>query len=370
VSALLRTPLFELHQQLGGRMVDFAGFALPVDYGSIVSEHTAVRERAGVFDVSHMGQIELQGPGAVSCAERLLSCRVENLQPGRVRYGLLCNEKGGVVDDVTLYRLSPGSLMLCVNAANIEKDRRWIERHADPSLRVDDRSSATGMLAVQGPRSAEILDRLGAPESAPRAEAPALPSALGRFRFAAFRLADVPVRLSRTGYTGSDGFEIYVDAARTREVFEALLEKGEAFGLCAAGLGARDTLRLEAALPLYGHELDDDTSPLEAGLARFVKRERGGFIGADAIEAREARGAARRLVGFELEGRGIARAGHGIEIGGEAVGRVTSGAPSPSLGKSIGLGYVPPALAEPGARFDVLVRTRAIPARVVETPFV
>jgi len=360
VTELKRTPLAETHRRLGARMVPFAGFEMPVQYGSILEEHRAVRERAGLFDVSHMGQIWLTGAGAIAATERLVSCPVASIALGQVRYGLLCNERGGVVDDVTVYRVAEDALFLCVNASNIEKDFAWIRAHAGPGAQIDDRSAQSGLLALQGPVAAQVLGAVSA-----------LPLAgLKRFRFVEGEAAGVPVLVSRTGYTGADGFELYLAAAHCETLWNALLDAGRPLGLLPAGLGARDTLRLEAALPLYGHELDDDTSPLEAGLARFVKRGAGGYIGADAVEARAAAGLSRRLAGFVVEDRAIARAGHALLHDGAEVGRVTSGAPSPSLGKPIGLGYVPPRLAEPGTRLAVAIRERAVPAVVVETPFV
>ena len=359
MSELRRTPLAETHRRLGARMVPFAGFEMPVQYTSILEEHRAVRERAGLFDVSHMGEIHLSGPGAVASVERLVSCPVASLQPGRVRYGLLCNEEGGVVDDVTVYRLADDALFLCVNASNIEKDYRWIVRHAGEGAKVEDRSDRFGLLALQGPASAAILAKLAT-----------LPPALKRFRFFEGAVADAPALISRTGYTGSDGFELYVQAEDTVRVWNALLETGRPLGLLPCGLGARDTLRLEAALPLYGHELDDTTSPLEAGLGRFVKREAGGFLGAEAIERRAKEPATRALAGFVVEDRGIARSEYPILHRGERVGVVTSGAPSPTLGKSIGLGYVPPALAAPDTRIEIGIRERAVAARIVATPFI
>jgi aminomethyltransferase len=359
VSALRRTPLFEAHRALGARLVPFAGFEMPVQYGSILEEHAAVRNAAGLFDVSHMGEIHVSGPGAVACVERLVTCPVATLAPGRVRYGLLCNEAGGVVDDVTVYRLAEDRLFLCVNASNIEKDYRWMVRHARPDARIEDRSDRFGLLALQGPACAAIVSRVTA-----------LPlDGMKRFTFQEGLVAGATALLSRTGYTGSDGFEIYLDAADTERVFHALLDAGKPLGLRPCGLGARDTLRLEAALPLYGHELDDTTSPLEAGLDRFVNRERGGFVGAEAIERRAREPQTRRLVGFVVEGRGVARAEYPILHDGARVGVVTSGAPSPTLGKAIGLGYVPPALAAPGTAIDIEVRERPLAARVVETPF-
>jgi aminomethyltransferase len=341
-------------------MVEFAGFEMPVQYRSIVEEHRAVRERVGLFDVSHMGQIHLRGPDAVAAVEKLVTCPVASLRPGRVRYGCLCNREGGIVDDVTVYRIAENELFLCVNAANIEKDYGWILRHSPDTAGVRNRSDETALLALQGPAAAPLLATLAEGDL----------SDLKRFRFRDARLADHQATISRTGYTGSDGFELYLPAEGAEAVWKALFEAGGPFGITPAGLGARDTLRLEAALPLYGHELDETTSPLEARLDRFVKLERGGFIGAEAIAGRLKRGHPRLLAGFVLEGRGIARAGYPIAVEGEEVGIVTSGAPSPTLGKSIGLGYVPPTLAAVGSGFDVVVRGRTIRARVVETPFV
>jgi len=360
LSAPLRTPLYQTHLQLGGRMVEFGGFQMPVQYHSIKAEHSAVRERVGLFDVSHMGQIHFCGPEAVATVEKLVTCPVVSLRPGRVRYGCLCNQQGGVVDDVTVYRISEDELFLCVNAANIEKDHRWILQHAPDAAGVRNRSDETALLALQGPDAAPLLAGLVEEDL----------SDLKRFRFRSARLADREVTISRTGYTGSDGFELYLPATAAEAVWKELLRAGEPFGITPAGLGARDTLRLEAALPLYGHELDETTSPLEARLDRFVKLEAGGFIGAEAIAQRRDRGHPRLLAGFILEGRGVARAGYRIAVEGEEVGVVTSGAPSPTLGKSIGLGYVPPTLAAIGSEFDLMVRGKPIRARVVETPFV
>ena len=357
--SLRRTPLYETHRRLGARLVPFAGYEMPVQYDSILAEHHAVRERAGLFDVSHMGQIHLSGPSAPASAERLLTCPVDSLRAGRVRYGLLCQEDGGVVDDVTVYRLADDALFLCVNAANVEKDRDWIRAHAATGTEVDDRSAETALLALQGPASAGILGRL--------CDAPV--ATLPRFRFLEGKLAGRPALVSRTGYTGSDGYELYLAAGDAEALFDALLEAGRAAGLRPAGLGARDTLRLEAALPLYGAELDATTTPLEAGLERFVKLERGGFVGAEALARQRARGLERRLVGFELLGRGVARAGYALAADGAAVGTVTSGGPSPTLGRSIGLGYVPPALAAIGSELAISIRDRRVGARVVDTPF-
>ena len=353
-----RTPLYAAHLRRGGRMVEFAGFALPVQYSSILDEHAAVREAAGLFDVSHMGQLELGGTAALAAADRLLSRRLSTAAPGQVRYALLCNERGGVVDDVTAYRRE-ADVLLCVNAANIRKDFDWIREHLPAGAELRDRSEETALLALQGPRSSAVLGEV--------ADATLL--SLRRFHFARGEVAGRPALVSRTGYTGADGFELYCAAGDAEPLFEALLAKGAAHGCRPCGLGARDTLRLEAALPLYGHELDDDTSPLEAGLQRFVEQD-GDFIGAAAIRERARAGHSRALAGFVLEDRGVPRAGCAVAHGGREVGVVTSGGPSPTLGKSIGLAYVPPPLAATGTEIEIQIRARAARARITETPFV
>jgi aminomethyltransferase len=353
------TPLYERHCQLGGRMVEFGGYDLPVQYTSIREEHAAVREAAGLFDVSHMGQIYLRGAGAGAAADRLFTRRATDLKIGRIRYGLLCNDEGGVVDDVTCYRFADDELMFCVNASNVEKDHRWIRDHCDETVEIYNASDATGMLAIQGPASTEILERIASPTV----------ESLRRFRCAAIEVAGRPANASKTGYTGAIGYELYIDATDVATVFDALLEAGRPLGLQPAGLGARDTLRLEAALPLYGHELDDSTTPYEAGLGRFVDLDAREFVGAAALRHASAQTPSRQLVGFVMEGRGIARAEYAVAVDGETIGVVTSGCPSPTLGKSIGLAYVPPKSGVPGARFDVVIRGRPVPAMVVETPF-
>ena len=359
VEALKRTPLYGAHVRLGARIMPFAGFEMPVQYSSILEEHAAVRERVGLFDVSHMGQIHLCGSRAVPSAERLLSCPVATLRVGCARYGLLCNPEGGVVDDVMVYRLAEDEIMLCVNAANIEKDLAWILANAD-GARVDDRCERTGLLALQGPAARELLGQVAEPEA----------RTIKRLRFMPLEVCGLKALVSNTGYTGSRGYEIYVEASSAMTLFERLLEEGRTLGIKPAGLGARDTLRLEAALPLYGHEIDDDTSPLQAGLERFVKRSVGGFIGAEAIEERATSGHDPVLIGFTLDDRGIARMGHSVVRDGQPIGRVTSGGPSPTLGRSIGLAYVPPENAGEGQPLQIEVRSRVLAARVVATPFV
>ena len=356
---LLRTPLHATHLRLKARLVPFAGYEMPVQYTSIREEHIAVRERAGLFDVSHMGQIHLSGPAANEALEALVSCEIESLQTGRARYGLILNDAGGCVDDVMVTRVASDQLFLCVNAANLEKARAWIESHVGPDVVVDDRSRETALLALQGPSAAPLLARLG----------PAATELPKRFRVARLDLAGSSVLVSGTGYTGGPGFELYLPGSEAQKLFDAILEAGADDGVLPAGLGARDTLRLEAALPLYGHELDETTSPIEAGLGRFVKSFERGFIGATALAAAPDDPTSRRLVGFEMTGRGIARADYEIIHEDRVIGRVTSGAPSPTLGKSIGLGYVPRAQSQVGQRLSIRIRSKDVAAEVVELPF-
>lgn len=354
-----RTALHACHLRLGGRMVAFAGWDMPVQYSSIKEEHEAVRERAGLFDVSHMGQIWLTGRRAIEASEALVTCHVATLGIDRARYGLMLNDEGGCVDDVMLTRTAEDTLFFCVNASNIEPARQWIESRVGDGVTVEDRSDATSLIAFQGPAAAGVLTRLTA------ADTP-LPK---RFRVASCKIAGVQVLASGTGYTGSPGFELYVTNADAPKLFDALLEAGASDGVIPAGLGARDTLRLEAALPLYGHELDTTTSPFEAGLDRFVKPLEMGFIGSAALAERAKQADPRRLVGFEMTGRGIARADYEIAQAGSVIGRVTSGSPSPTLGKSIGLGYVPRSRSEVGQEITILIRGKEVSAVIVETPF-
>ncbi len=340
-------------------MVDFAGFDMPVEYGSILAEHRAVRSRAGLFDVSHMGEVRLRGRDAVALAQRLFTNEVASMEPGRVRYGMLCLPDGGVVDDATLYRVADDELLFCINAANIADDLAWMrEVHAGSGLDCEliDESESTALLAIQGPEARAITDPLVDGE-APRPR---------RWRFAAARIGGIPVWLSRTGYTGEDGYEIYAPATRAAELWDRLLEAGKE-RLEPCGLGARDTLRTEAGLALSGHELDRSTNPLAAGLERFVDLERD-FVGRDALAAVRERGPRRTLAGLLLEGRAVARTGAPIHTpAGDGV--VTSGTFGPSVERSIAIGYVPADAPGPGQRVEVTVRTRRIVCERVRLPF-
>lgn len=350
-----RTPLFAAHRSLGARFVDFGGWEMPVQYQGILAEHTAVRTSAGLFDVSHMGEIELRGPQAIAATQRLTANDVGKLGDGEAQYSLLLLPSGGIVDDIMVYRLSANRILLCVNASNAAKDLDWVRTHAG-GAEVVDRSAETALLALQGPTATRVLARLT------RTAVDALP----RFACRELEVAGVRVTAARTGYTGEDGWELFVDAARAAELWSALLAGGD---VSPVGLGARDTLRLESALPLYGNDLDETTTPLEARLAWVVRFEKGDFIGRDALIAQRAAGVRRRLCGFVLSGRGIARPGYSILDQGETAGRVTSGTQSPTLGKAIGLGYVPPDLAAVGSEIEIDIRSRATPATVTSLPF-
>ena len=355
---LARTPLYDEHRALGAKIVEFGGWEMPVSYRGIMEEHKAVRTAAGLFDVSHMGEIEVLGPHAAATCQRLTTNDVRTLANGHVQYTLLCREDGGVVDDVTLYRVNDQRFVFCVNAGNIAKDLAWIQEHAGAATVVD-RSDATALIALQGPAARGILEALS----------PLPLDRLKSFRFARSEVAGLPALVSRTGYTGEDGFELFVDAPRAVTLWTTLLAAGRDAGLEPIGLGARDTLRLEAALPLYGHELDDSTSPLAAGLSRWVKLDGEDFIGRAALLHEQEQGAPRKLVGLALRGPGIARQGYPITYEGAQVGVVTSGTHSPTLGSAVALAYVTAALAASGAALAVEIRGRAVPVEVIPTPF-
>ncbi len=359
-SPLRRTPLYECHLRAGARMVGFAGWELPVQYSGVIDEHRAVRSRAGLFDVSHMGEFRVSGPEAVEFLDRNTPNNVARLETGRAHYSGLMTEQGTYADDLLVYRRGESEFLLVVNAANRERDLAILEqRSAGHDLRVEDRSDDYALLAVQGPEAAGIVGELSA-------------NPVGELRYYGFlegSLLGAPALISRTGYTGEDGFELYLAPEQAEAVWEALLAAGASAGLVPAGLGARDTLRLEAAMALYGHELNEEITPLEAGLGWVVKLKKGEFVGRDVLVAQKQEGLRRRLAGFEIVERGIAREGHEVFAEGERVGEVTSGAWSPTLEKAIGMVYLPPALAEPGTPIEIQVRKRRLAARVVELPF-
>lgn len=355
---LRRTPVWARHVEAGARMVPFAGFDMPVVYSSILDEHRAVRARAGLFDVSHMGEVRLRGPAVLEFAQRVFTNDVAGTAPGRVRYGLICVESGGVVDDVTLYRTGEQDVLLCVNASNVTPVLAWLrEVHARIGLdcEIRDESDETGLLALQGPEALAIAAKLVSAEFRPPK----------RWRFAETEMAGVPVLLSRTGYTGEDGYEIFAPAGQTAALWDALRAAG-GDALTPTGLGARDTLRTEMGYALYGHELDLDHDPVEAGLERFLAFGRG-FCGEPALRKRMNEGPRRRLVGLRLEGRQVARPGFRI-VSPAGEGVVTSGTFGPSVDGAIALGYVPAEFAA-GAELHVEIRGKNVPCTVVSTPF-
>jgi aminomethyltransferase len=350
-----KTPLYDQHIRAGAKMVDFVGWAMPIYYRSIVNEHRRVRETVGLFDVSHMGEFVVTGAGALASLERITTNRVAALSEGRVQYSLLCNHEGGVLDDLTVYRL-PGRYMLVVNALNREKDLAWVREHVRDDARVEDVSDETALVAVQGPSSEPVLSAVVDADLA----------SLPYYHSAEMAVAGRDAVVSRTGYTGEDGFEIYCAPEAAPEIWGGLLEAGKGSLIEPVGLGARDTLRLEMGYALYGNEMDETRTPVEAGLMWVTKLDKGDFIGREAIAARKARGAAERLIGFELLERGVPRKDQRIVVAGEEVGVVTSGSFSPSLEKGIGLGYAPLGV---GDAIEVAVRGRNLPAGVVGLPF-
>jgi aminomethyltransferase len=353
-----RTPLYAAHQALGARFVDFGGWEMPVQYTSILDEHQAVRQRAGLFDVSHMGEIELRGRHALAVAQELTVNDLGRVHDGQAQYSLLCRPSGGVVDDIMVHRVSSERVLLCVNASNTAKDFAWIADNRN-GAEVIDRSAEFALLALQGPRATEILTGLTS-----------LPlSKIAPFAFAEGKVGARQALVAHTGYTGEDGWEIYCAPGDAPALWDILLEAGRRFDIRPAGLGARDTLRLERALPLYGHELTDETTPLEAGLGWVVRFTKPSFIGRDALRQQRERGLTRRLVGLELTAPGIPRQGYPIVHDGGAVGTVTSGTKSPTLGKAIGLGYVASTLGAVGTQLGVDIRGRVVGARVVHLPF-
>jgi aminomethyltransferase len=353
-----RTPLHDVHVHAGARMVEFAGWDMPVQYAGILAEHAAVRERVGVFDVSHMGEIVFRGPKALESLQRLFTNDLARCADGQAQYGCLCREAGGIVDDVVVYRRSAEDLLVCVNASNRQKDFEWLHGHAF-GADVENESDAWAQLAVQGPRAPEVVQKLTSVRL----------SSIGTYRFAMGDVAGVPCMVARTGYTGEDGFELFCASGSGPKVWAALMEAGAADGIAPCGLGARDSLRLEMAYRLYGSDMDDATTPLEAGLSWVVKLDKGEFVGRAALVKQKEAGVPKKLVGFTLVDPGIPRHGYAVLQDGKPAGTVTSGTKSPSLGTAIGLAYVPPALAAEGSTFTVDIRGRAAAAQVVKTPF-
>ena len=355
MSGALRTlPLADRHRALGARFAPFAGWAMPVQYTGIVEEHTAVRERAGVFDVSHMGRLYVSGPGAAPTLRRALTYAVGHLEPGQAHYALLCADDGGILDDVFVYRLAPERFLVVNNAANVETGRDRITSFATGEVAFDDRQASTAMLALQGPQAPAVAAKAGIGEQPERR------------RCLETAFAGETLFVSRTGYTGEDGFELVAPAKAAGELLDRLLDAGAA----ACGLGARDTLRLEAALPLYGNDIDATTNPYEAGLGFAVTLDDNeAFAGREALAIASASTPARTLACLRATGRGVMRAGQAVLIGESNVASIASGGFSPTLGTSIAMAYLPAAQSQEGTEVEVDVRGRRLPATVVRRPF-
>ncbi|MGH2514436.1 MAG: glycine cleavage system aminomethyltransferase GcvT [Ktedonobacterales bacterium] len=359
---LKRTPLYEAHKALGARLVEFGGWEMPVQYSGILDEHRAVRERAGLFDVSHMGEFRVEGAGALAFLQALVPNDVSRLVDNQALYSQICRPDGGTLDDLLIYRRGEGRYMVVVNAGTMPKDWAWFSQHAvgRDDLTLSNISDDTALLALQGPLAAQILQPLTDTSL----------SDIAYYHFRPGAVADIESLISRTGYTGEDGFELYCAPGEVVTLWNTLLEAGASAGLLPAGLGARDTLRLEAGYCLYDHELTEDITPLEAGLGWSMKLNKDAdFIGKQALVEEKANGLRRKLVGIELRERGVPRAGYAIVKDGERIGSVTSGTMCPTLGRAAAMGYVPPALAQVGAEISVDVRGKLTPAVIVPLPF-
>lgn len=358
-AALKRTPLHAAHLLHNARMVDFGGWEMPVQYAGIIQEHQAVRTSVGLFDVSHMGEIEVRGPQALDLVNYVATNDASRLKPGQAHYSGLLYETGCFVDDILVHCVSPTHYFLCVNASNQDKDYEHIAAHNQFDCEVENAGPRYAQIAVQGPRAADVVNRVTREDV----------SSLRYYWFLDGEAAGHPARIARTGYTGEDGFELYVEPSAAEPLWRALLAAGAAYGIQPCGLGARNTLRMEAGMALYGHEIDASITPLEAGLAWIVKFDKGDFIGREILERQRREGVKRKLAGFEMTGRGIGRDGYEVHLDGEAAGWVTSGGPSPTLNKNIGLCYLPAAAAGPGRTIEIIIRGRPVAAVTVPTPF-
>jgi len=367
---LRRTPLHARHAALGARFVGFAGWEMPVQYVGVTKEHEAVRQRVGLFDVSHMGELFFDGPGAAAALDRAVTNDIAHLAPGQARYTAACNEQGGILDDLIVYRLAAERFLVVCNAGNRTKMAAHFAEQSLGRCAYADRSDEYALLALQGPAAPQVM---GALLGAERARAEPFLVNLARFGVVETRLCGVDVICARTGYTGEDGYELFCGLEGAGPLWDQALAAGAASGIAAIGLGARDTLRLEARLLLYGNDIDESTHPYEAGIGWTVKLDKPELIGGAALQAVKRDGVKRKLIGFEMIERGIGRHGYPIldpaDAAGTVVGEVTSGAPSLSLGKNIGLGYVPSALSRVGTRLAIEIRGQRIAAEVVPTPF-
>ncbi|AXH99023.1 glycine cleavage system aminomethyltransferase GcvT [Sporosarcina sp. PTS2304] len=358
---LLRTPLFESYKEYGGKTIDFGGWELPVQFSSIKAEHEAVRTKAGLFDVSHMGEVLITGSGSLEYLQKLVTNDVSKLQIGQAQYTVMCNEQGGTIDDFLIYKLAEDRYLLVVNASNIDKDVAWMEKQQTENVVIENQSADYALLALQGPLAQEVLQKL---TDEPLDE-------ITFFRFKEHvQIGEGNFLVSRTGYTGENGFEIYGSPAAIQALFPKILQVGEAEGVVPAGLGARDTLRFEAGLPLYGQELSDTISPLEAGLGFVVKlNKEQDFIGKAALKEQKEQGVKRKLVGLEMIDKGIPRTGYKVYSDEQEVGEVTTGTQSPTLKKNIGFALLNTECTELGTEVEVEIRSKRLKAKVIGSPF-
>ena len=371
-----RTPLYAAHQGLGGKLIEFGGWEMPVQYTSITDEHLAVRKAAGLFDISHMGEVLISGAGAEAFLNQALTNDLRKLAAGQGQYTLMCNERGGVIDDLYAYRLTANEYLLIINASRIDNDVAWLEKQlaAFPrrsEVKFQNASDAMGAVAVQGPRVVEFIDGF-CPGPSTGGTPVARVTDLKKNQVGGFSLAGQPIWISRTGYTGEDGFEIVAPGQNIEAIWNQLLAAGQPYGLKAAGLGARDTLRTEVCYPLYGHELDENTTPIEAGVGFFVALDKGEFIGRAVLAEQKAKGPGKKLVAFKMTERSAPPRPHyaiwSTGPGAAKIGEVVSGTQSPSLGIGIGMGYVPPAFAKANTPVEIEIRGKRAPAVLVPKP--
>lgn len=356
---LRKTALNSTHRRMGAKMVNFGGWDMPLEYSGILAEHEAVRTRAGLFDVSHMGEIEIRGPQALDLVQWVACNNAAKLAPGQAQYSGLMTERGTFVDDLLVHKIADSHYLLCVNASNQDRDFAHIVSYKRFDAKIENAGPRYSQLAIQGPRAKEILQRL-------------TPVALDPIRYYHFvfgKVGGVDCLIARTGYTGEDGFEIYFEPQHSERLWNDLLQERKSSGMIPCGLGARNTLRLEAAMCLYGHEIDETTTPLEAGLGWICKLDKGPFLGSDMLSRQKQNGVERKLVGFEMLDKRIGRDGYAVLIAGKEAGRVTSGGPAPCLKKNIGMAYVPAASSAIGTNIEISIRGQSVPARITALPF-
>lgn len=354
-----RTPLYNLHKALGAKFTTFAGWEMPLEYSGMKDEHLAVRSAVGLFDISHLGQIEVSGPKALDAIQLLTTNDASRLADNQIQYSLLCNPSGGIIDDITLYRFNENRFIFCVNAVNADKDFNWLRDNIGNIATVTDRSSEYAVLALQGPLAQEVLQRICDTDL----------SRIKYYHFSVGNISGIEAIVSRTGYTGENGFEIYIPSSSVEGVWNKVMEEGNNSGIKPCGLGARDSLRLEMGYTLYGNDITEDTTPMEAGLESFVKFEKPPFMGKEALQKQAREGSKKMLTAFELTGRGVPRSHYRIHAEGRRVGEVTSGGYSPTLGKGIGMGYVEKQFSAIGQKIEIEIREKMVEAVVVSRPF-